>query len=671
MTDDNKGSKNRLFMIFNHYSLEEKSLDELIIGNKLQSELKKIERDIDYLYTLLEPKAGYKGFAYIFIEPGWPEALKFSQDETGNRNDWGRLLNRLGTLQGRLDSLLARKRYGDRIRFVTAHLFYDLLENLNKSTLGKNCYRFLAGEGKGLYYDGPKLIEAAIRIANIGRNIPTFRFDDDVIYYGHRYTEDRKKNYKYKEVIAIKTMKNIRCLCRKYDELSNNSVVSCFLFTGHYGGNKNTKGFDKIVDCFPSRILQLANIDWKCDERTLPFTLESRYRNALNEEIIPSQLQSNFKETGYKLSQDSIVLVRKKNIEWIIYDRVNQKTYSVKQKKGEDKLQVFHDRNITIPLDHSPNGSTKHCKEFLNRLIKLGANPYNQVISGAGLCLCDSAILDLPPYSNMRQNVLWIDDHLKYALHHELRHFGYDRETSRIGRISSAKFKQMRFRKRDKKPNFDDVKWHVQKYIMRLILGCVVDSWLRADDVLKDADLEWYSYKKEVERLKKDKKLPGYYTQRFQDVLLGGWGEEDKIKIKNELWRIAKERLDKFITEFTDKSDSLFKWTFFDLYIMGYDSYPHLGETGILPDHMQFGLKQVVSNLPNNKAFPDEDTKLPDREEEKTLEQALTVLIEDFVNYIDLVILWRYFVQYIRFLLNWSETRPNVLWMFPGERGLV
>lgn len=52
----------------------------------------------------------------------------------------------------------------------------------------------------------------------------------------------------------------------------------------------------------------------------------------------------------------------------------------------------------------------------------IGAHPIVSVISGAMLCLSEGAILDLPPFSNFSLNVSWIDDHLKYCLHRELRH---------------------------------------------------------------------------------------------------------------------------------------------------------------------------------------------------------------------------------------------------------
>ena len=54
-------------------------------------------------------------------------------------------------------------------------------------------------------------------------------------------------------------------------------------------------------------------------------------------------------------------------------------------------------------------------------LGKIGAPPKSAIISGALMCLSDTAILDLPPCSNFTFNVSWIDDHLKYALQRELR----------------------------------------------------------------------------------------------------------------------------------------------------------------------------------------------------------------------------------------------------------
>ena len=60
-------------------------------------------------------------------------------------------------------------------------------------------------------------------------------------------------------------------------------------------------------------------------------------------------------------------------------------------------------------------------KETRGGLTRIGAHPTGSLISGALLCLNSSAILDLPPFSSSK-NVMWIDDHLKYALHKSLRH---------------------------------------------------------------------------------------------------------------------------------------------------------------------------------------------------------------------------------------------------------
>lgn len=113
----------------------------------------------------------------------------------------------------------------------------------------------------------------------------------------------------------------------------------------------------------------------------------------------------------------------------------------------------------------------------------LGAHPHNAVISGALLCLSTAAIVDLPPFSNFSINVMWIDDHLKYCLHRELRHlFRIPNEVDqklRHARIDGVYVTKAR-------PAIDDLPSYVLgDYLPTLLWGSVVDRWITPFALLK------------------------------------------------------------------------------------------------------------------------------------------------------------------------------------------
>jgi hypothetical protein len=117
---------------------------------------------------------------------------------------------------------------------------------------------------------------------------------------------------------------------------------------------------------------------------------------------------------------------------------------------------------------------TRRAKHFLDDLRKIGADPYTQVISGAGLCMSPSAIQVLPPFANVAELIIWIDDHLKRVLHEDMKHFG--RPKGAFRRCCEAKFVQ------DRHPGGlkgQDVAWHSDEYLKRLVRGCLLDAMIQ------------------------------------------------------------------------------------------------------------------------------------------------------------------------------------------------
>jgi hypothetical protein len=115
-------------------------------------------------------------------------------------------------------------------------------------------------------------------------------------------------------------------------------------------------------------------------------------------------------------------------------------------------------------------------RRFLRDLRDIGADPETQVISGAGLCISPEAIRMLPPFANVGEQIIWIDDHLKRILHEELGHFRYPRDVGR--RCDEARFIQDRYPPPDG-VTAQAVGWHGGEYLERLVRGCLMDALIR------------------------------------------------------------------------------------------------------------------------------------------------------------------------------------------------
>jgi len=294
-------------------------------------------------------------------------------------------------------------------------------------------------------------------------------------------------------------------------------------------------------------------------------------------------------------------------------------------KLPENKLTLTDDEE----KKHTVTFKSNRVLAFLRGLTDYGANPFRQVISGAGLCLSDGAILDLPPYSNMRQNVMWIDDHLKYSLHHELGHF--DIHIGEVGhaRVGAAQFDQLRL---DSAPTYNDVRWHIKNYMLRLLMGCVADGWLRAVPALKKALTKQHT-RQQLQQAKKllRQHVPHLYASEFLETMLGVHASspdpDRRKRFKQLLWESALARL-KYVVECWSRPE--FKGTFLDLFVSGLVPVD-LGRfrdyfCGYLPKKLNEGLSKAVEQLPTQ--VPSGSLEGEDFDN-LSLTEALQVLVDD------------------------------------------
>lgn len=560
----------RLFSIFVHYALKkDQDWKALSDGNikVTASGKKKLRKDLKLLANLLKFANGWRGFAYLFLDPGWADLL----DHPKKGWSLASLGAALAGLQAEVDKLVGRQ----PVRLVTAARLIRIIGVLeaNAPSVSSRFSSFLLGHPGSLQYDSPKVVEAIIRIANFGRNMPVFRFDSDVLFGAGKHGKIWQRN----------TRSNIDKLCGRFVELTDHPDVHYFVFSGGYLSENDQMFFEDSAS--PS-----AKIIWQ------DMALNGFATRMLALAQVPSDAASGFAAA-----------------------------------KLEFKLTT--------------------ARRFLQDLWRLGANPFRQVISGAGLCLSDSAILDLPPFSNMRENVMWIDDHLKFALHDELRHFELPPSVGNwprpaIGRVDNAFFRQDRH-VHSASLTLADVRRNTVEYLPRLLRGIVADAWLREAPELKRSAAD-----PEI-RARTQGQFAQYFIARLAGMPL------PLVDVRSDMWRRAVERL-RAVVDLWSHPD--YSGTFLGVVVKGAAELPpasfsawHDFFSALFPE----GLQKAVSQLPED--YP------ANGRPSHPLARFCFDLIEDFVSYVELVQFWMHFVQSVRFQLNTPADRSEAFWAFPAE----
>ena len=193
--------------------------------------------------------------------------------------------------------------------------------------------------------------------------------------------------------------------------------------------------------------------------------------------------------------------------------------------------------------------------------------------------------------------------------------------------------------------------------MLRLILGCVADSWLRGKKGVKEgtSSLKQKQYDDLV------RSVPHIYGETFMEVLPGGWTDlvrhPSVSDFKQKLWRQGCERLRKAV-EFW--SHDRYEHTFLGLFVRGFAHIQYEEFKDFFPGGMSEGLARSVQRLPElyqNAQRPSQDAT-PD---DPSLEHALVTLVDDFVEYLSLVQFWPFFVQSVRYFQNQHAQIPLVM----------
>jgi hypothetical protein len=186
------------------------------------------------------------------------------------------------------------------------------------------------------------------------------------------------------------------------------------------------------------------------------------------------------------------------------------------------------------------NVDTKMAKHFIEDMQVKGADPMDQVISGAGLCISPMAITQLPPFANVTENIVWIDDAIKRALHEGIG----DIPTVHVGAVEEARFEQERH---PTGITLADVDWGYNNYLPRLVYGCLMYSTM-VDIKTTPPTGPFAEYFIDYMRNRK----------KTKDANINEWAERalERVKLIKANWtdpRFAASDSGKILTEFAEK----------------------------------------------------------------------------------------------------------------------
>lgn len=277
-------------------------------------------------------------------------------------------------------------------------------------------------------------------------------------------------------------------------------------------------------------------------------------------------------------------------------------------------------------------------KKFFHDLWQWGA-PKTAIISGALLYMNDAVVLNVPPFSNFSQRVMWIDDHLRYVLHREMGDLCRQTKIeSKTGERLHVFYEKVQISKYRATENF--LLYTVQTYLPSLIWGSFVDYWLCPDPILKRREEEVPLDHKENWKTRRDNGCPGILATAVLDARAGC--PPDEAKLRRKLKAAANDRLKVLCEIWGDLKDEKCH------------SIASAWVHGQFTDSLKTALKT---------ASPIVSLNLPDRVEDfqNNLETGFNALLDDTCQYIKWVSEWPRVVSVIRSVPT-GELRSDLGW---------
>ena len=268
-------------------------------------------------------------------------------------------------------------------------------------------------------------------------------------------------------------------------------------------------------------------------------------------------------------------------------------------------------------------------KKFYKNIWEWGA-PTTAIISGALLYMNDAVVLNVPPFSNFSQKVMWIDDHLRYVLHREMGDFC---KSTQIGLKSekplNVQYSEDVVTKYRTEGNF--LIYTIKDYLPSLLWGSFIDYWLCAESILKRRKDELSEKKKVIFDDLRIKGCPGILATAIREARAGCL--PDEALLRKNLIDAANIRLKKIIQVWRNLKigDSI--------------SIASAWVEGKLPP-------SVINELQNSKKKdqPKIPIKLQNKVEkfEGGLRDGFNILLDDTCRYVKWVFEWPHIVSVIR-----------------------
>ena len=549
---------------------------------------------------------GYEGVLVLFYSPGLGECLEGIANHVpikSLRNTF-RELEFGKAVADHLHSVISHE-YPElvpRLRFFTANDLHKVFGRITNSDIADRLKVWMVGDTKGLRYDSPKIIEAIVRLRLLGSGVPVFRVDHDVLFRGEENWD--KKNLEFSSTIGS-------CLTA-YQLRRDSPNLATFIFSASYDhkvllDQEASGDFHAWGRAYATRVFPALPID----EGLITATLESIHQGS---------------EEARSLYQGPELDTKTREIEADAWDIYASKAFSQRLAR-----QFFgFDENAITTSDLAGVG-------------RIGAHPMASVISGAMLYLSDGAILDLPPFSNFSLNVSWIDDHLKYCLHRELRHlrrplFRNDvRAAKKSDLLTYSKIDDVVVQKAGRKIAGDLRKYIFDVYLPTLLRGTVVDAWITPDPLLKYrlAELTQNENREALSGMLSGRAPMGLLPSALQHALATcKFRHQDKSDLKRALKAAALQRISQVRTQWAALVDNSVE-TFAAVWARG-------AAQTLCPDlALEYSGIVIDPTLPASANLT--SPHLTDR-----IKDDLNQLVDDACNYIEWTRDWPTIVQVVR-----------------------
>jgi hypothetical protein len=486
------------YVVYTHYP-EGHDFEKYNADNTPPSKLDGVKDLVSHLKRLqgLLTWPGFEGLLVLFYAPGLARCLELieSRKSTSQLVQECKELEFARAVDIYLQDLMKDeyKELVPRLRFVTALDLHQVFGRITNSELAGYLSSWIVGDAGRGTYDSPKIVEAIVRLRLLGSGVPVFRVDHDVLFRKDRNWD--KKNLEFSSTIGS-------CL-RAYQLRRDSPNLSSFIFSASYD-------------------YQSLDHRDKADELQV-------WSQAFATRVFPALIA---------------------NETWIneALDNIAKKRMSVDGAWSDYATKSFRP---SLARKFFGFGYEGFKTSRVSGIGTIGAHPMASVISGAMLYMSDGAIVDLPPFSNFRLNVSWIDDHLKYCLHRELRHLSppKQRTAEKQARpdplLTYSKLDSVIVEKAGRKIEENFPKYIFDGYLPTLLRGTIMDAWITADPLLKyrPEDLSPED-RNALGKISREGRSTAVLPSALQNALEKcGLSKAEWIDLDNDLTRIALERI--------------------------------------------------------------------------------------------------------------------------------